>query len=169
MWLNWWKRLPITSNRISWKLFNEVLVILLGSSGLPITSNRISWKLSARKCFISNVWVVYRLLQIGLVGNLTWWVTPWAESRVYRLPITSNRISWKHKMLTAGCIVSRVCLPITSNRISWKLNCDFIAITESIWTRLPITSNRISWKLKTLLRASFNAAAKQFTDYFKSD
>ena len=66
---------------------------------------------------------VYRLLQIGLVGNCvrTWLAVVVA---LESLPITSNRISWKQE----GRLYFQIsrnkgtgCLPITSNRISWKL------------------------------------------------
>ena len=67
-------------------------MLILATIRLPITSNRISWKLLVCS-FGRDTTAVYRLLQIGLVGNpseLTF--ESWS---IARLPITSNRISWK--------------------------------------------------------------------------
>ena len=62
--------------------------------------------------------MVYRLLQIGLVGNLIREVNTTIYIKA-RLPITSNRISWK--LLPVDPSLRLVAsLPITSNRISWK-------------------------------------------------
>ena len=74
---------------------------------------------------------VYRLLQIGLVGNATLEILERRQNpQRSRLPITSNRISWKRPMLVSGLRGKAGCLPITSNRISWKLVDGMSYLTE---------------------------------------
>ena len=61
---------------------------------LPITSNRISWKPHCLYLLLAmDCEDVYRLLQIGLVGNTMWNLQARLPDQC--LPITSNRINWK--------------------------------------------------------------------------
>ena len=149
--------------------------LVLLSAGLPITSNRISWKRSTGDIFLdSSIWLVYRLLQIGLVGNCVSGSIVCVQSMpVYRLlqiGLVGNLSA--HLRTSSGSQVSK-CLPITSNRISWKLTprierglkplkvhvyrllqiglvgnkCSIDKVRSPVKPDgLPITSNRISWK-----------------------
>ena len=99
---------------------------------LPITSNRISWKLPIQCCLEPLQYLhVYRLLQIGLVGNSASCPNhAIAPSKVYRLlqiGLVGNggsRLESGHKLIS--------CLPITSNRISWKLQTSRFLL-QSVW------------------------------------
>ena len=90
----------------------------------------------------------YLLGQIGLVGNNSP-STVRLEQLVpgIPLPIRSNRISWKLKILGIGQHDSRGNhpLPIRSNRISWKRAC-YGTCKIQVFRPLPIRSNRIIWK-----------------------
>ena len=88
--------LPITPNRISWKLpVRTASRAKYRAKSLPITPNRISWKRVDNSPAGLQAARVYRLPQIGLVGNLTFAIASAEGLEVWSLPITPNRISWK--------------------------------------------------------------------------
>ena len=146
-----WRSLPITSNRISWKLNSNFAICFL-FFWRPIVYRLLQIGLvgnsycSIRIGLVNKVVLVYRLLQIGLVGNAFF-----AANALHfpnsGLPITSNRISWKLLFSVNGKLSLLVYRLLQIGLVGNLSSHDYSPEGVNEWNcGLPITSNRISWK-----------------------